>query len=381
MNLTTGSKPARKTFTRVPQWLRPGNIMVGLVAGLVGGLLGVFLVNDYFSLGISRSQQVVLEESSAIIEVAERVGPSVVSVVTESKQMDVLGQGHTVQTGAGSGIIISDDGLILTNKHVVNGSSSIKITTSDRRTFDKVKVLARDPLNDLAYLKVEADGLQPATLGDSDQVVAGQRVIAIGNALGEFSNTITSGIISGLGRPVSASDGLSRAELLEDLIQTDAAINPGNSGGPLVDIEGRVIGINTAVAGGAENIGFAIPINQAKSGIQNIRDTGKLNKPFLGVRFISLTPEIAEQNDLGVGDGAWVVSNSRPAVIPNSPAAKAGVEEGDVITAINGEDINQDRSLSTLIGRYKAGDEVTLTITRDDKQIEIKVILASLPES
>ena len=204
-------------------------------------------------------------------------------------------------------------------------------------------------------------------------------MIAIGNALGEFDNTVTSGIISCIGRPVQAGGETSQTERLVDLLQTDAAINPGNSGGPLVNIEGQIIGVNTAVAGGAENIGFAIPINQAKSGISSIERTGRLEKPFLGVRFIELSKEIAEANSLPVHEGAWLVSGGgQPAVLPDSPAAKAGFQEGDIITQVGGEKVTRKRSLTSIIGSHQVGDTVALVVRRGDKTETFTVTLSSL---
>lgn len=354
-------------------------VVVSLIAGVVGGAIGIFFVNDYFSLSRDRSRQVVLQESSAIIEVANKLKPSVVSIVTtQPAQVSLFGPGE--QLGAGSGIVLSADGLILTNKHVIPESTSqIEVVDSEGNKHEG-QVLARDPLNDLAYIKINASGLTPAELGDSDLVVVGQKVIAIGNALGEFDSTVTSGIISGIGRPVVAGEPGTEVERLQDLFQTDAAINPGNSGGPLVDINGKVIGINTAIADGAENIGFAIPINQAKAGIASIEKNGKLAKPFIGVRYVSIDKEFAKENSLSVDQGAYVISSDgQPAIIPNSPAAQAGLQEKDIITKVNGEDVTKDRSLVTIIGKYQVGEEVTLTVIRDGQPQEFKLRLAELP--
>lgn len=355
-------------------------ILVSFVSGVVGGMFGIFFVNNYFSLTKNRSQRVVLEENSAIVEVAKKLEPSVVSITNETATENAFGQSET-SSGAGTGIIIREDGLILTNKHVVpEGSSNVTVTLNDGKRFENAQVLARDPQLDLAFLKVNAKGLTAAELGDSDQVVVGQKVIAIGNALGEFENTVTAGIISGLGRPLSAGGGSSEVEQLQDLLQTDAAINPGNSGGPLVNIEGQVIGINTAIADSAENIGFAIPINQAKAGITSIEDTGKLSKPFLGVRYISLNKEIAQANKLSSDTGAWVKGDAtNPGIMPGSPAAKSGLKDGDIITKVDGEEINENRSLSTLISKHKVGDEVKLTIIRNGKTIKLTTKLEQLP--
>lgn len=351
--------------------------------GLLGGALGALAVGHISPSPPPSSQQVVLEESSAITGVVEKLSPSVVNIQTSQTTLDAFGQPTESISGQGSGIIISSSGLILTNKHVVGESSAgISIITSDGREFKNAKVLARDPLNDLAYLKVNASGLSAAQLGDSDRAQVGQRVVAIGNALGEFSNTVTSGIVSGVGRPISASNGNFETELLDGLIQTDAAINPGNSGGPLVNIQGQVIGINTAVAGNAENIGFAIPVNQAKSGIASIEKSGRLVKPFLGVRFVPLDAEVAARDKLPVTAGAWLKSRgSQPAIIPRSPAAKASLKEGDIITHLNGEPINAQRSLTTLIGQHQAGDTVELTVRRGPEELKISVQLVPLEEN
>lgn len=357
-------------------------LIVALIGGIVGGVVGIFFVNDYFSLSKDRSRQVVLEESSAIIEVANKLKPSVVSIVTESPQLDFFGQVSGTQSGAGTGIIIREDGLILTNKHVIpEGSTKITVVGSDGQAYEG-SVLARDPFNDIAYVKINGSGFVPAELGDSDQVVVGQKVVAIGNALGEFDNTVTSGIISGIGRPVTAGDATTEVERLQDLFQTDAAINPGNSGGPLVDINAKVIGMNTAIADNAENIGFAIPINQAKAGIASVESTGKLVKPYLGVRYVSITKEYAKANNLPVDQGAYIISSDgQPAIIEGSPAAKAGLKEKDIITRVNGQDVTKTSSLVTLIGKYQVGDEITLTILRDGQPQEIKARLEEIPTS
>ncbi|MBI3984196.1 trypsin-like peptidase domain-containing protein [Candidatus Microgenomates bacterium] len=356
------------------------SLVLGLVAGLIGGLLAIFGVNDYFSLGRDRSRQVVLEESSAIIDVVNKVSPSVVNITTAKQTVDLFGQRQTTESGAGSGIIIRSDGLILTNRHVVDSGDNISVKTADDKEYKNAKVIGRDPLNDLAYIKIEATNLATAELGDSDQVVVGQRVVAIGNALG-FEHTVTSGIISGKGRPVTARDGASEVERLQDLLQTDAAINPGNSGGPLVDINGHVIGINTAVAGGAENIGFSIPINQAKVGIASIEATGKLEKAYLGVRYVELNPDTAAEFDLKVTEGAYLLSGAgQPAVVPDGPADQAGLKERDIIISVNNEPITARRSLVTLIGKYRPGETVQLKVLRGDRQLEIKVTLGVLPE-
>jgi len=284
------------------------------------------------------------------------------------------------QIGGGSGFIISEDGLVLTNKHVVvDTNAEYVVVTNDNKEY-KAKVLARDPVQDLAVLKINASGLHPLPLGDSNKNVLGQTVIAIGNALGEFKNTVSVGVISGLGRKVQASGG-SINEIIEGAIQTDAAINQGNSGGPLLNLRGEVIGINTAMAFGAENIGFAIPINKAKKAIQSVKTTGKIAVAYLGVRYQIITPTLKEKNNLPVDYGAWIMGDknkNEPAVVSGSAAEKAGLKEGDIILEVDGKKIDAENTLSSLIQKHSVGDTVVLKIIRGDKIIDIKVILGEI---
>jgi serine protease Do len=362
-------------------------VTLSLVFGLVGGVAGGYVMQRYLpgNTTITGNRQVVLQDSSAVIDVIKNVSPSVVSITSEEEVRSFSFFGITTgkQKGAGTGVIVTDDGLILTNKHVVDSDDAIyTVITSDGKEFKNAKVIARDPLNDIAFLRVEAKGLKAATLGDSGNLVVGQRVIAIGNALGQFANSATDGIISGLGRPITAGDELgSTAEELSNLIQTDAAINPGNSGGPLVNIEGQVIGINTAVAGGdAQNIGFAIPINEIKSSLESVKAKGKISRPYLGVRYVEITKDFAGRNNLGVNEGAYIVGDrSSLAVLPNSPASKAGLREGDIITKINNDKIDAKHSLSSITGKYKVGDRVKVTYLRDNKEATVDVTLEEAP--
>lgn len=324
-------------------------------------------------------RQILVQERSAMVAVAERVAPSVVSITSES-QADGLLRG---QSGAGTGIIISEDGLILTNKHVVPADATrFSVFTSDGKEYQDAKVVARDVLNDVAFVRINAKGLRAAELGDSSQVSVGQKVVAIGNALGQFQNTVTEGIISGLGRPIIAGDAAgTRFESLENLLQTDAAINPGNSGGPLVNLEGQVIGINTAIAGDGQNLGFAIPINEAKAAIASVKERGRIVRPYLGVRYIAITRDIAQRNDLPVESGAWVAAEEAAAVISGSPAAKAGFKSGDIITKVGSAKVDARNSLTALIGRHRVGDQVTLTVIRDRRTLKVKVTLEEAPQS
>ncbi len=271
------------------------------------------------------------------------------------------------EVGGGSGFIVSEDGLILTNKHVVlDKKAKYTVFTNDGQKFS-AQVLALDPVQDLAIIKVEsAQKFKAIKLGDSSEIQIGQSSIAIGNALGEFRNTVSVGVISGLGRTISASGQGGFSETLEDIIQTDAAINAGNSGGPLLNLKGEVIGINTAMAQGAEAIGFAIPINRAKRDIEQVSQGNKIVYPFLGVRYVVINEQIKEENKLSVDYGAWVKkgSNGEAAVTKNSAAAKAGIKAGDIILEFNGQKITQDNSMAKIITSFNPGDKVTLKVLR-----------------
>ncbi len=291
------------------------------------------------------------------------------------------GQTQLQAVGGGSGFIISSDGLILTNKHVVsNTGASYSVLTNDGKTYS-AKVLARDPNQDLAVLKINATGLPTVTLGDSNGLELGQTAIAIGNALGQFSNTVSVGVVSGLSRTVTASAPDTGAqETIQGVIQTDAAINPGNSGGPLLNLQGQVIGIDTAIASGAQNIGFAIPIDEAKHDISSVQATGQIQSPFLGVRYMPITPTIAQQQNLPVLSGALVRGDSSgPAVAPNSPAAQAGIQAEDIIEKVNGQTIDSTHDLANIIDQYSVGDTLTLTINRGGKEITLHATLAQRP--
>ncbi|MEX0748440.1 MAG: trypsin-like peptidase domain-containing protein [Candidatus Saccharimonadales bacterium] len=366
-------------------WVLFAVATLAFLGGIIGGFLGIGVL-DRMLFGNAMNREVVLQESSVIIDVANQLEPSVVSITAEgAPQTDIFGREFEGRSGAGTGIIISADGLILTNRHVVPEDSDISVTLADGSLYDDVAVVARDPLNDIAYLKLATESeLTPAELGDSDQVVVGQRVIAIGNVLGRFSNSVTSGIISAIGRPITANTGNGSldTEQLHGLLQTDAAINPGNSGGPLVNIEGQVIGVNTAVAGGAENIGFAIPINQVKAGIESIMTQGRLVKPYLGIRYVTLNRQIAAAEGLDIDEGAYITAaTDQNAVLPDSPAATAGLRAGDIIVAVNGAPVDYARPLAVHMSRFQAGDELELNVFRKQQQIEVAVKLAEIPAS
>ena len=282
------------------------------------------------------------------------------------------------EIGGGTGFIVSEDGMILTNGHVVSDKEAeYTVLTNDGKKYP-AKVLARDSIRDLALIKIENQEIPFPTikLGDSDKLQIGQTVIAIGNALGEFRNTVSVGVISGLGRTVTAGGG-GMIETLEDVIQTDAAINRGNSGGPILNLKGEVIGVNFAMAEAAENIGFAIPINKAKKDIEQVKTLGKIVYPFLGVRYVLITENIQKENNLPVDYGAWVRKGTggETAIFPGSAAEKVGLKEGDIILEFNGEKITTDNTLAKIIMKYNPGDKITLKILREGEEKIFEVTL------
>ena len=313
----------------------------------------------------------------SIAEIADKVSASVVSIVTSTKTTNFFGQDYE-SAAAGTGIIVTSDGYILTNKHVINGATSITVVLDDGTTYEDVELVATDPLNDVAFLKIkDVSGLTAATLGDSKTLSVGQQVMAIGNALGQYQNTVTVGVVSGLGRSVTASDGTGyNTETLNDMIQTDAAINSGNSGGPLVNAAGGVIGINTATSTSAENMGFAIPISSVKGMLKQLVETGKAERTYLGVYSAEITPEVAKAYNLPVNSGAYLYSSSTySAIVKDSPAAKAGLKDKDIVTKVNGVEVGKAGTLADLIGEYKPGDTVQLTVIREGNEIAVNVTL------
>ncbi len=316
-------------------------------------------------------------EETTVSAVVEKASPSVVSILTEAAKSS---SSWTAQQegSAGSGIIVGADGYVLTNKHVIKGAATVEVVLSDGTTYSDVKVVGSDPLNDVAFLKIAgAKDLPVAELGDSTTVKIGQHVIAIGNSLGEYQNTVTSGIISGKGRPISAQDGDS-IESLTDLLQTDAAINPGNSGGPLLNSAGQVIGVNTAIAQDAEGIGFSIPINAVKGMLKGVLAGKGVERAYLGVRYVSIDAAVAKQYKLPVKVGAYVYSDSAgPAVVAGSPADKAGIKKDDIITKVNGIDVGPQGSVASLVAEYAPGDTIELTLHSGGTIRTVKVTLSA----
>jgi S1-C subfamily serine protease len=352
--------------------------------------------------------QPALDYEKAVVDAVQKASPAVVSI-TISKNVPIIEQcpgsplnlppefqqffgedfGFSVpcekgtklqEIGGGSGFIISSDGLVLTNKHVASDpDASYTVFTSDGKKYP-AKVLDRDPLQDLAVLRIEATNLPTVELGDSDSLALGQTAIAIGNALGEFRNTVSVGVISGLARTVTAQGG-GTTERIQGVIQTDAAINPGNSGGPLLNLRGQVVGVNTAVVSGAQNIGFAIPVNRAKRAIQSVKANGSIVLPYLGVRYLTVTADIAKKEKLPKEYGALVRgSTDGPAVTPDSPAARAGIQAEDLIVSLNGKSLEGESALIDLIAEHEVGDTVTLTLYRGGTAMDVKVVLGKRPE-
>lgn len=351
-----------------------------LVLGLVGGTVLTRTLGPNASPSLSTSadgNQTVTDEESSIASVAEKVGPSVVSIVTQTRTNSYYGS--TSGEAAGTGIIVSKNGYVMTNNHVLEGATSVSVVDSTGELYEDATIIGRDPLNDIAFIKIKSDKeFTAAALGNSSTIRTGQQVVAIGNALGQYSNTVTSGIISGTGRPITADTGSGDTETLTDLIQTDASINPGNSGGPLVNMAGQVIGINTAIVEDANGIGFAIPVNATKGVLAGVLDTGKVARAYLGVNYLTITPDVAREYKLDVNSGAYVyASGSSSPVASGSPAEKAGLKSGDIITKINSETVGKDGSLSSILGEYRPGDKLTITYLRDGKEQTTTVTLGT----
>jgi S1-C subfamily serine protease len=336
---------------------------------------------------------------SLIAKIAKKVCPAVITVVV-SKDLPKVEDFYSfpfggkeyimpkadgkesatekTQIGGGSGFIISTDGYIFTSCHVVADTSAEYTVIIEPTKKYSAKVLSRNPIYDIAVLKIEAKNLPFLKMANSDKIEIGQEVIAVGNALGEFTDTLSAGIISGLSRYITAFGGIdNQMQNLRGLIQTDAAINPGNSGGPLVDMQGQVVGINTAMIMGAQNIGFAIPINYAKKDLEEVKKFGKIVVPFLGIKYVLISKEMAKANKLSVENGALVVREilGESPVIKGSAADKAGVKEFDIILACNGENITPENPLAHALQKCKIGQETEMKVLRDGQEISLKVKL------
>lgn len=397
-----------------------------VLAGIVGGFSGALIVAGLFGWLVSHGkwptqtvssgkpgmeqQRIVTESDAVIVDTIRKSMPGVVSIVI-SKDVSKLrnfqspfgnlpfffndggtrgGSGTDSgkqQIGSGSGFFVSDDGLIVTNKHVVSDLQADYTVLVGEKEY-QATVLARDPSNDIAILKINpaathageagGTGFTSLPLGDSGALQVGETVLAVGNPLGEFANSVSRGIVSGLKRTLTAGSGRGDAEQLLDIIQTDAAINPGNSGGPLLNISGEVIGIDVAMAQGAENIGFALPINQVKKVIDQVKTTGKISTAYLGVRYIPLDADLQKEANLSFDYGVLVTRGETMrdfAVVPGSPADKAGIVENDILLEINGTKIDADHSLISLLSQYAPNDTITLTLWHKGETKKIPVVL------
>ncbi len=358
----------------------------------------------------------IVSEESRIIDVVEKASPAVVSIVI-TKDVPVIEQYYQEfnpfgddffndffgnngfrfrvpqqkqngtekrEVGGGSGFFISADGYIVTNKHVVDDDKAeYTVLTNDGKKYD-AKILAKDATLDVAILKVKGGNFPYLSFGDSDRLKPGQTVIAIGNALAEFRNSVSVGVISGLSRSIVAGDMFGKSEQLEGVIQTDAAINPGNSGGPLLDIAGRVVGVNVAVSRGAENIGFALTSNTVKGIADSVKQHGEIVRPYLGVRYVQITERLKKKNNLTVDYGVLVQKGETVedlAVIPGSPADKAGIVENDIILEVDGVKLEQGKSLASIIRQKQIGQTVRLKILHKGTEKEVEVKLEKAPKS
>jgi serine protease Do len=365
-----------------------GLLVVSLVASLAGLGLSIYSViranqsfNKVSSISTAPDGNFAQIGADSIDSVVRKVSPSVVSVVTTTKSNSMYSRLYeSYSQAAGTGMIVTEDGYVLTNKHVIEDARGLKVITDDGTTYDDVDIVATDPVNDVAFLKIKnVKDLKSIEIGNSSTISIGQSVVAVGNALGQYQNTVTSGIISGRGRSISAETNSGGVETLTDLIQTDTAINPGNSGGPLVNVSGQVIGINTAIVDGAQGIGFAIPINSIKGMLSSLKKNQAAKRAFLGVSYVSLAPDTAKELGVSVNKGAYVYVKGGTAVQKDGPADKAGIKDQDIITKVGDQEVGPGGSVSNLIAEYPVGAEVEITLLRDGKEVTVKVTLGEFP--
>lgn len=371
-------------------------VVIVVVVGMLSGISGAAIYSVLAGKGNTtiNTTSVTSTESQAIEAAVKKISPSVVSIVASGTSTEVRSsaddgwffgndnqQSYETQS-AGTGVIISRDGYIITNKHILSDNvTSVSVVLTDGTEYENVSVVGRDPLNDIAFLKIpNVNNLTPAELGDSTSLAVGTKVIAIGNALGEYQNSVTSGIVSATGRTITASIDDDTTETLTNLFQTDAAINAGNSGGPLVTLDGKVVGINTAIVEDAQGIGFSIPISEASGVITSVLQDGKVERAYLGVNHITLNKSIAKKYNLPVSEGAYVHNDRGSAIISGSPADEAGIKDGDIITKIDDQELNSSALLTSIISTKQPNDEVTITILRNEKLIILTVKLAEYTE-
>lgn len=369
---------------------------------------------EMISLGtiLGKAESPVLNQEGMVVDVVKKTNPAVVSIVITkevpkyetyvdpNQQNNPFGdffpgfnfsipqyrQNGTEkkEIGGGSGFFVTSDGLIVTNKHVVDQTGVEYVVYTNDGKKHAATVVARDPVLDIALVKVSGSGFSFLNFGDSDSLQVGHTVIAIGNALAEFRNTVSVGVISGLSRSITAGDNTGKTELLDHVIQTDAAINPGNSGGPLLNLRGEVVGVNVAVAQGSQNIGFALPINSVRGAIDSVKKTGKIIRPYLGVRYVTIDAAMKEKNNLSVDYGVLVKSGATQsdlAVIPGSPADKAGIVENDIILEVDGKKLDENTNLASIIRQKKVGDAIYLKILSKGLQKIVTVILEAAKDN
>lgn len=369
-------------YSRLPK-LNITGIVVAILLGVIVAI-GVYqaqirgLIPSFGSLPKVQTfeNRTVVSEENAVTSAVEKVSPSVVAIGTTQSvfnPFDPFSVPKSQNSTIGTGFVVSDKGIIVTNKHVVNDSSlKYNVVTKDGKKFE-IRKIYRDPVLDLAIVQIDGSDLKALELGDSSKLKVGQTAIAIGNALGRFTNTVTTGVVSGLGRRVVAGDYFSgSAESLDDLIQTSAAINPGNSGGPLLNSAGQVIGVNVATTEGAQNIGFAIPINSVKKITDEFIQKGSVSRPFLGINYRFIAKDVAIMNE--VPQGVYIQD-----VVPNSSADKAGLKQGDIITKVDGQAVDSEKKISETISGKKIGDRLDLTVWNDGKERTVNATLQELP--
>lgn len=316
----------------------------------------------------------VISEENAVISAVEGTSSSVVAIGISKRvydPFDPFSVPRKTDSTIGTGFVVSENGVIVTNKHVVSDPGQYTVITKDGQKYEVEKIY-RDPSLDLAIVKIKTSNLKPLELGDSSKIKVGQTVIAIGNALGKLTNTVTTGVVSGLGRNVTAGNLFEGLESLDNLIQTDAAINPGNSGGPLLSSAGQVIGVNVATTEGAENIGFAIPINSVKQIVEEFIKSGSIIRPYLGIRYRFISKDVAILNE--VPQGAFVQE-----VLEDGPAAKAGLKFGDIITKIAGQTINEENKVSEIISKSNIGQSLELNVWREGSELKLTPTIGEAP--
>lgn len=387
-------------------------ILAGGISGAVFAsiITGVFM-GTYKPIEVEVPQDSIeysdefLTQEDLVIEAVKKSKDAVVSIII-TKDVPILEQYYEEQpfdnffgfnfrvpkyrqngteekkVGGGSGFIVSEDGYIVTNKHVVDDEEAEYTVFLNDDSEYQAEVLSRDPLNDIAILKINAENLPTLSFADSDSIVVGQSVIAIGNPLLEFNNSVSVGVVSGLSRSITASSGFGKSEQLEGVIQTDAAINPGNSGGPLLNLKGEVIGVNVAVASG-QNIGFSLPANMVKKVFESVKEHGKIVRPYLGIRYIPVNKTLKDANKLSVDYGVLIIRGEKVtdlAVVPGSPADKAGLLENDIILEVDGEKLDSEKNLARIISEKTVGDTIKMKILSKGKEKTVNITLEEVPE-